>query len=112
MAAEPQQLAGKVAIVTGGTQGLGETIARLLVARGAAGIVVAGRSAERGERVRAELQAAGAEALFVAAELADLAQARRIVAEADRRFGRIDCLVNAAALTERGSRARSPRAGR
>ena len=56
---EPQQLAGKIAIVTGGTQGLGEAIARLFVGRGAAGVVVTGRNAERGERVRAELEAAG-----------------------------------------------------
>ena len=103
MAAEPKQFAGKVALVTGGTQGLGETIARLLVARGAAGIVVTGRNAERGERVRAELEAAGVEAVFVAADLADLEQVRRIVAETNQTFGRLDCLVNAAALTDRGS---------
>jgi NAD(P)-dependent dehydrogenase (short-subunit alcohol dehydrogenase family) len=100
---DPAQLAGKVAVVTGGTQGLGETIARLLVARGATGIVVTGRSSARGERVRAELQAAGARALFVPAELAELSQVRRIVAEADWAFGRVDCLVNAAGLTERGT---------
>jgi NAD(P)-dependent dehydrogenase (short-subunit alcohol dehydrogenase family) len=100
---EPQQLAGKVAIVTGGTQGLGEAIACLFAARGAAGIVVTGRNAERGKRVRAELEAAGARAVFVAAELADLAQVRGIVARCDEVFGRVDCLVNAAALTERGT---------
>ena len=95
--------AGKVAIVTGGTQGLGEAIARLLVERGARGVVVTGRNAERGEKVRAELVAAGTEALFVPAALEELDQVRRIVAEADRAFGRVDCLVNAAGLTDRGS---------
>src|SRR5215207_10187685 len=94
---------GKVAVVTGGTQGLGETIARLLVARGAAGIVVTGRNAARGEQVRAELEGAGTEAVFVPAELTELDQVRRIAAETDRVFGRIDCLVNAAAITDRGT---------
>ena len=95
--------AGKVVVVTGGTQGLGEAIARLLAGRGASGIVVTGRNATRGEQVRAELEQAGARALFVAAELAELDQVRRIMAETDRVFGRVDCLVNAAAITDRGS---------
>ena len=53
--------------------------------------------------VRAELTAAGAQAMFVPAELADLDQVRKVIAETDRAFGRVDCLVNAAAITDRGS---------
>ncbi|MEK0083760.1 SDR family oxidoreductase [Benzoatithermus flavus] len=100
---EPQQLRGKVAIVTGGTQGLGETIARLFVARGAEAIVITGRSRERGEKVKAELEAMGAKTVFVPAELAELDQVREIVRRCDEAFGRVDCLVNAAALTDRGT---------
>jgi NAD(P)-dependent dehydrogenase (short-subunit alcohol dehydrogenase family) len=100
---EPQQLAGKVAIVTGGTQGLGETIARLFVARGAEGVVVTGRNRERGEKVGAELEAMGARAVFVPAELAELDQVRAVVARCEEAFGRVDCLVNAAAITDRGT---------
>ena len=103
MAGEAPQLAGKIAVITGGTQGLGETIARLFAARGAAGIVITGRDAGRGERVRAELEAAGTEALFVPAELAELDQVRAVMARTDATFGRVDCLVNAAGLTDRGS---------
>lgn len=98
-----RDLEGKVAVVTGSTQGLGRAIAELLVERGVAGIVVTGRDAERGRGVAGGLRAAGADALFVAAELEHLDQARRIVAEADRAFGRVDILVNAAAITDRGN---------
>src|SRR4051794_5636786 len=103
MTDEPQHFAGKVAVVTGGTQGLGEAIARLLVARGAAGIVITGRHAERAQRVCAELESMGSRAVFVPADLAEIDQVRTIVAGADAAFGRVDCLVNAAGLTDRGS---------
>ncbi|GBD43777.1 Diacetyl reductase [(S)-acetoin forming] [bacterium HR40] len=100
---ERRDLAGKVAIVTGSTQGLGEAIADLFVERGVVGIVVTGRDRERGRRVADRLQRAGAQAVFVEAELERLDQVRAIVAAADRTFGRVDILVNAAAITDRGN---------
>lgn len=96
-------LAGGVFVVTGSTQGIGEAIARRLADRGAAGLVVTGRNRGRGERVAAALREAGSEAVFVAADLADAEACRTIVAAADRRFGRLDGLVNAAGVTDRGT---------
>lgn len=97
------QLAGKYAVVTGGTQGLGEATARLFAERGAAGIVICGRNAQRGARVAADLSAMGCATHFVAADLGRVEDCRTVVAEADRRFGRLDILVNVAALTDRGT---------
>jgi NAD(P)-dependent dehydrogenase (short-subunit alcohol dehydrogenase family) len=99
----PAHLGGKVAIVTGGTQGLGEAIARLFAERGAAGLVICGRNAERGERVASEISAAGCPTVFVRADLTKVADCRNVVAKTDKRFGRVDSLVNAAALTDRGN---------
>jgi NAD(P)-dependent dehydrogenase (short-subunit alcohol dehydrogenase family) len=99
----PGHLSGKVAVVTGGTQGLGEAIARLFAERGAAGIVICGRNAKGGERVAGEISAAGCPTVFVRADLAKVADCRKVVAKADDRFGRVDALVNAAALTDRGN---------
>jgi NAD(P)-dependent dehydrogenase (short-subunit alcohol dehydrogenase family) len=96
-------LSGKVAIVTGGTQGLGEAIARLFGERGAAGIVICGRNAKGGARVASEISTAGCPTVFVQADLAKVADCRKVVAKADERFGRVDALVNAAALTDRGN---------
>ena len=93
-------ISGKVAIVTGSTQGLGEAIARLFAERGAAGIVVTGRNTERGEAVAASL---GVPARFVAADVGQVADCRRVVAEADAAFGRVDVLVNSAGMTDRGT---------
>jgi NAD(P)-dependent dehydrogenase (short-subunit alcohol dehydrogenase family) len=96
-------LSGKIAIVTGGTQGLGEAIARLFAERGAAGLVICGRNAKGGERVASEISAVGCPTVFVQADLAKVADCRKVVAKADERFGRVDALVNAAALTDRGN---------
>ena len=98
----PANLSGKIAIVTGGTQGLGEAIARLFAERGAEGIVICGRNAERGRRVASDISEAGCPTAFVEADLASVADCRKVVAKADERFGRVDALVNAAALTDRG----------
>lgn len=95
---------GKVAVVTGGTQGLGAAVALQLARAGAAGLVICGRSQAKGaavaERIRTET---GVHAEFVPADLALVADCRHVVAEADRLFGRVDILVNAAGLTDRGN---------
>lgn len=94
---------GKVAVVTGGTQGLGATAAEHLADLGAAGIVLCGRNTDRGQAVAETVRKRGAEALFVAADLAITADARHVIAQADQHFGRIDHLVNVAAITDRGT---------
>jgi NAD(P)-dependent dehydrogenase (short-subunit alcohol dehydrogenase family) len=98
-----EQFNGKVAVVTGGTQGLGETVARLLAERGAAGLVISGRNRERGEAVAADLTGGGCPTHFVAGDLADLTICRAVIGGADAEFGRLDVLVNSAAITDRGT---------
>ncbi len=93
---------GKVAVVTGSTQGLGEAIAERLVAEGLEGLVVTGRNGERGETVADRLQG-DCRTVFAPADLADPAASARIIEEADRVFGRIDVLVNAAGDSHRGT---------
>ena len=96
-------LAGKVGVVTGGTQGLGEAIAHVFADRGAAGLVICGRNQTNGARVKAALEAKGAKTVYVPADLAKVEDCRAVIAAADRVFGRVDALVNAAALTDRGT---------
>ena len=63
-------LTGKIAVITGGTQGLGAAIARLFADRGASGIVTCGRSAAKGQAKAKEIQdATGTRVVFVAADL-------------------------------------------
>lgn len=96
-------LEGKIIIVTGSTQGLGEAIARYASDAGAAGLVVTGRNEVNGARVASELVAAGTPTLYVAADLESEADCRHIIKACDERFGRVDGLVNAAAITTRGT---------
>lgn len=96
-------LAGKYAIVTGSTQGLGEATARLFIERGAAGIIICGRRAERGEALAAEMTTDQCAVHFVQADLAKVDDCRRIVAAADEHFGTVHILVNAAGVTDRGT---------
>ncbi|MEV6028425.1 SDR family oxidoreductase [Streptomyces sp. NPDC052036] len=90
-------LEDKVVLVNGGSQGVGAGIVRAAVREGAT-VVVTGRRAEPGERLAGDTGAH-----FERADLADPAQARESVVRTVDAYGRIDCLVNAAGLTSRGS---------
>jgi len=97
------ELDGKVVLVSGGTQGLGLAIARAAAEAGASAIVVTGRRSDVGEAAAEELRGAGVEALFVETDLSDVAQAQASVARTVEAFSRVDCLVNAAGITTRGT---------
>lgn len=98
------RLDGKIAVVTGSTQGLGAAIARNFAAAGIAGIVTCGRGAEKGEGVAASItEEHGVPVRFVQANLESLDDCAAIIAAADEQFGRVDILVNAAGLTDRGN---------
>ncbi|RCW78665.1 SDR family oxidoreductase [Paracoccus lutimaris] len=95
---------GKIAVITGATQGLGAAIARLFADAGAAGIVIVGRGLDKGRAVAAGITGqTGVPVEMVPADLADIDEVRSIIAHADRVFGRVDILVNAAGLTDRGT---------
>jgi NAD(P)-dependent dehydrogenase (short-subunit alcohol dehydrogenase family) len=97
-------LRGKIAVITGGTQGLGAAIARTFADRGAAGIVICGRSREKGEAKAREIaEATGANVVFTAADLGRVEDCRAVIASADAHFGHVDALVNAAGLSDRGT---------
>ena len=96
-------LDGKTAVVTGSTQGLGEAIAHLFAERGVSQMVITGRNAERGAKVKAALEAKKVKTVFVQSDLSKMADVRKVIAGCEAAFGRIDALVNAAALTDRGS---------
>src|SRR5690554_5844594 len=93
----PQNLQGKVIIVTGVTSGLGVAIARVFAARGAT-VVGTGRRAERGEALAAEVREQGFAMEFIQADVSSTADCRRVVATTVERFGRLDGLVNNAGV--------------
>ena len=100
----PQAFHAKVAVVTGGTQGLGAAVAALLAERGLRGLVICGRNQENGRAQAGRIQGAtGTQTVYVPADLAQVEDCRAVVRQADSQFGRVDILVNAAAITDRGT---------
>ncbi len=92
-----------VTIINGGSQGLGEAVARKLVGEGATGLVLVGRSTERGEALAAELTGAGTDTVFVTADIAADGAVEQVVSACRARFGTVDGLVNVAATTSRAT---------
>lgn len=91
---------GKVAVITGGTSGIGAAAARLFAAEGAT-VVLTGRRKDAGERLTAELSvmaAEGAAAEFVRADASAEADVQTMIGHVVDRFGRLDCLVNNAGV--------------
>ena len=91
------RLANKVALITGGTSGIGEATA-LLFAREGAAVAVAGRSEERGRKVVAGIEKSGGKAIFILADVRQAGDCRRAVDHTVRAFGRLDVLLNNAGV--------------
>jgi NAD(P)-dependent dehydrogenase (short-subunit alcohol dehydrogenase family) len=97
-----KHLQGKVALVTGGSRGLGAATAAALADQGADVAISYVASAEKAEAVVAKLKAKGVRALAIRSDQADMAAARPLVEKVVAQFGRLDILVNNAAIVAKG----------
>jgi NAD(P)-dependent dehydrogenase (short-subunit alcohol dehydrogenase family) len=94
-------LEGKVALVTGGTSGIGRASA-MLFAREGAKVALTGRRAAEGEAVVAEIVAAGGEAFFIQADLAQIDGIPAVIAQVVTKYGRLDVAFNNAGISGGG----------
>ena len=99
----PDALLGKVVLVSGGTQGLGASVARTAARCGAAAVVVTGRNPDKAAGLLDELDELGAEGMVVRSDVSHVSDALNSVAATVEAFGRVDCVVNVAAITTRGT---------
>src|SRR5438093_11521636 len=95
-----QKLAGKVAVVTGASKGIGASIAKHLADEGAAVVVNYASSKDGADRVVDEIAKRGGTALAVQANVAKKADVEHLFAEAKKAFGTVDILVNNAGVYE------------
>jgi len=103
-----EQLAAKVAVVTGATRGIGRAIAAALLAHGAA-VLIAGRDGKAAERAALELAASGSGACAGAGcDVRRYSEVEAMMARAVERFGGLDILVNNAGIAGRGAVADLP----
>ncbi len=101
-------LKGKVALVTGGSRGLGAAIAAALAAQGADVAISYVASAEKAEAVARELTKSGVRAVAIRSDQGELSSAKSLVDAVVATFGRLDILVNNAAIAVQGKRVDDP----
>ncbi|TCW87612.1 oxidoreductase [Burkholderia sp. SRS-46] len=94
------KLAGKVAVVTGGSKGIGAAIAKALAAEGASVVVNYASSKAGADTVVSEIGAAGGQAVAVGGDVSKAADAQRIIETAVEKYGRLDILVNNSGIYE------------
>ena len=97
-----RQFEGKVAVVTGSTQGLGLTVVKLMLRRGLKGALILGRRRTEGEAAAIELGTTDQRVVYHRADLANLEDCQSIHDRAVAEFGSYDILVNSAGITDRG----------
>jgi NAD(P)-dependent dehydrogenase (short-subunit alcohol dehydrogenase family) len=97
-----QRLEGKVALITGGTSGIGEATAKLFAREGAR-VAIAGRRRELGEAVVAQIERSGGDAIFIAADVTRVEDCRRSIEETIATYGHIDILFNNAGIVTQGT---------
>jgi 3-oxoacyl-[acyl-carrier protein] reductase len=91
--------AGKVSVVTGGSRGIGRAIALMLAAEGAKAMICSRRQ-EAAEMVASEIRSGGGEVTAMRADMAQRSDAEALITGCVERFGRLDILVNNAAITK------------
>ena len=93
----------KIALITGGTQGIGEATARYFVKQGLMGLAICGRNKEKGSKIADELNLLGCKTIFIKADLSRVSECFKIINKIDKVFSKIDILINCAAQTDRGT---------
>ncbi|MFC3158326.1 short chain dehydrogenase [Chryseobacterium arachidis] len=89
-----ERLKGKIAIITGASQGMGESHARKFIAEGAK-VILTDLNEEKGKKIADEL---GENALFIKHDVSDVEQWKNVVAKGEEKFGHINVLVNNAGI--------------
>ncbi|HEX5887598.1 MAG TPA: glucose 1-dehydrogenase [Pyrinomonadaceae bacterium] len=100
MTYSPLELSGKVAVVVGGTSGIGRAIAHGFAQAGA-DVIPTSRRAEQVDATAREIEEFGRRSLRVASDVSDRASLERVLSEAVEAFGKVDILVNSAGRTKR-----------
>src|SRR5512133_219632 len=97
-----KRLSNKVALITGGTSGIGKATALLFAEEGAA-VVITGRRADLGQRAENEIRARDRRSVFIEADHTQSDDCSRVIEQTLARFGRIDILFNNAGIVTSGT---------